>query len=380
MRWVLIAGVVGVLATTGGVPDARATAAAAGEISDEVSLCTRAATLREARQESDAVSVYKAALEKSPTSLCATAGLKAGPPATLASRLDDVIGVLPQILLVAGLALLALFCVLLFGHVPRMHRRLLRVWGLGRMLSPRLTLTALEDQSGKSIGGTVDARMKRHLAEARRLASLRRGYVYEMDFSTPGEDFADLVAADGGLKSALEKASESSGQLKIVGALLTLMYTLLPTQRLTVSGVVEPVVGSCASVTLNLDEGGRPIAAATLRGSDPEGGGEPATADFVSLADPAAVWVQYEVARAIRGDIDRGPDAAVSYALVREGIEQQLAGDVEAARSKFLQARELDARNWAASLNLAMTEARLAKDYNRAIEILDVAFGEIQHR
>jgi tetratricopeptide (TPR) repeat protein len=363
------------------MPDARAAASAPREISQEVSdLCTRAATLRAARQETDAVAVYKAALEKSPRSPCATDGLKAGPPATLASRLDDVIRVLPQILLVAGLALLTLFCVLLLGHVPRMHRRLLRVWGLGRMLSPRLTLTALEDQSGKSVGGTVDARMKRQLAEMRRLASLRKGYVYEMDFSTPGEDFADLVDADGGLKTALENASESSGQLKIVGALLTLMYTLLPTQRLTVSGVVEPVIGSCASVTLNLDEGGRPIAAATLRGSDPEDGGEPVTADFVSLAEPAAVWVQYEVARAIRGDIDRGPDAAVSYALVREGIEQQLAGDIEAARSKFLQARELDGRNWAASLNLAMTEARLAKDYNRAIEILDTAFGEIQHR
>jgi tetratricopeptide (TPR) repeat protein len=367
----MLAVVVGVLATS-----AAAAVPEAPEIRD---LCTRAATLRAAGEEGDAVAVYKSALETSPASACATKGLKDGPPATLTSRLEEIIEFLPQLLLAAGLALLTLFCVLLLGHVRLLHRTLIRVPGLGRMLSPRLTLSALTDQSGMNVGETLDARIKKQLAESRRLAFLRKGPAYEMDFSTPGEDFADLVAGDGGLKSALEKASESSDQLKIVGAILTLMYTLLPTQRLTVAGVLEPITGPCVSATLNLDEGGRPVAAATLLGSVPEDGAALTAADFVKLAEPAAVWVQYEVARAIRGDIDRGPNAAVSYALVREGLEKQRAGDAEAARAKFSQARELDGRNWAASLNLAMTEARLAKDYDRAVEILDSAFREIQH-
>lgn len=343
-------------------------------------LCQRAATLREAGLESDAVDVYKSALEQSPASDCATRGLKDGAPRTFAGVLEDVTDQLPRLLIAAGLAALALFCVLLLGHVRWMHRKLVRVPGLGRMLSPRLTLDPFSDHSGKQVGGTLDARVKKQLAESRRLAYMREGPAYEMDFSTPGEDFADLVAGDGGLKSALEKASESSDQLKIVGAILTLLYTLLPTQRLTVSGVIEPVTGPCVSATLNLDEGGRPVAAATLLGSIPEDARELDAADFVLLAEPAAVWVQYEVARAIRGDIDRGPNAAVSYALVREGLEKQRAGDTQGARTKFLRARELDGRNWAASLNLAMTEARLAQDYNRAVAILDSAFGEIQHR
>lgn len=368
----MVAVVAGVLATSAG--------AAVPEQPAILDLCKRAATLRAAGLESDAVGVYTSALEQSPASPCATRGLRDGPPTTFASVLDDILELLPQLLLAAGLTLLALFCVLLLGHIRLLHRKLVRVPGLGRMLSPRMTLQPLSDHSGMAVGGTIDARVRKQLAESRRQAYMREGPVYEMDFSTPGEDFADLVAGDGGLKSALEKASESSDQLKIVGAILTLMYTLLPTQRLTVSGVLEPVTGPCVSATLNLDDGGRPVAAATLLGSIPEDGRALSAADFVRLAEPAAVWVQYEVARTIRGDIDRGPNAAVSYALVREGLEKQRAGDVDGARARFLQARELDGRNWAASLNLAMTEARLAQDYNRAVEILDSAFGEIQRR
>lgn len=366
-------------AVVAGVLATASAGAAVGEAPGVADLCTRAATLRAAGEESDAVSVYKSALEKSPASPCATKGLKDGPPATFASVLDDIVELLPQLLLAAALVLLALFCVLLLGHVGLLHRKLVRIPGLGRMLSPRLTLAALGDATGQSVGATVDARMKMHLAESRRLALLREAPAYEMDRSTPAEDFADLIAGDSGLKSALEKASESSDQLKIVAALLTLMYTLLPTQRLTVTGILEPVTGPCATATLNLDEGGRPVAAATLRGSTPEPARALAAGDFVDLAAPAAIWVQYEVARAIRGDIDRGPDAAISYALVREGLEKQRAGDAAGARHKFSQARELDGRNWAAGLNLAMTEARLARNYDRAIEILDSAFQEIQH-
>jgi tetratricopeptide (TPR) repeat protein len=380
VRWVVVAVVAGVLAVSAAAGVPSGATAAATESPEVTALCTRAATLRAAGEEADAVAAYKRALETSPTSACATKGLRDGPPATLATVLDDIVQLLPQILLAAGLVLLALFAVLLLGHIRWMHRKLVRIWGLGRMLSPRMTLSPLTDQSGLSVGGTLDARIKRQLAESRRLASMQKGPAYEMDFSTPAEDFADLIAGDSGLKSALEKASESSDQLKIVAAVLTLMYTLLPTQRLVVSGIVEPVTGPCASATLNLEEGGRPVAAATLRGSPPDGGAALAAVDFVDLAEPAAVWVQYEVARAIRGDIDRGPGAAVSYALVREGLANQRDGDAQSARSKFEQARELDGRNWSASLNLAMTEARLAKDYRRAVEILDVAFREIQHR
>jgi tetratricopeptide (TPR) repeat protein len=381
MRWAAAAVVVGMLAASAAGFAQRVDAAGASRERKAVaSLCMRAATLRAAGEESDAVAAYKAALERSPDSRCATKGLMDGAPATLGGQLDEIVGWLPRLLLIAGLGLLALFCVLLLGHVPRLHRMLVRVWGIGRMLSPRLTLSPLSDHSGKAVGGTLDARIKRRLAEMQRIAFLKHGPAYELDFSTPAEDFADLVADNAGLKSSLDKASESSDQIKIVGAILTLLYTLLPTQRLTVSGVVEPMVGACASATLNLDNGGRPIAAATLLGSVDDSRGELAAADFVKLAEPAAVWVQYEVARAIRGEIDRGPHAAVAYALVREGLEKQRAGDVPAARSKFEEARDLDGRNWAASLNLAMTEARLAMDYDRAIEILDSAFCEIQRR
>ena len=372
MRWAIVAVLVGVLATSAG-------AAVPGEARAIADLCARAATLRDAGFESDAVGLYKTALERSPASPCAKQGLHDGPPLTLGSVLDDIAELVPRLLLAVAVLLLALFCVLLLGHIRPLHRRLVRVPGLGRMLSPRLTLASLGDGSGHDIGATLDARIRMQLAESRRLALLHEGPAYEMDRSTPAEDFAELVAGDSGLKSALEKASESSDQLKIVASVLTLLYTLLPTQRLTVSGIVEPVTGPCATATLYLDDGGRPVAAATLRGSIPDIARDLTAADFVELAAPAAIWVQYEVARAIRRDMDRGPDAAVSYALVREGMEKQRAGDVAGARSRFSQARELDDRNWAASLNLAMTEARLANDYERAIEILDCAFQAIQH-
>jgi hypothetical protein len=341
-------------------------------------LCDRGDMMRAAGEWSEAVSAYTGALEKTPGTSCVKNGLEAGPPVTIRSRLGDVASALPDVLVLLGLGFVGLFLLLLLGHAPRVFDKMIHMPVLGTMLAPKLTVNPIDDQSGQEVGKTLDARINKHLSEMRRLASAEAGPAYELDFSTPDEDFADLVAGDSGLSSALDKASEGSDHLKIVGAVLTLIYTLLPTQRLAVSGVLEPEVDRRASLTLSLADGGRPVAAHTVHGSSAADTEKIGAADFIKLAAPAAVWAQYEVARVVGGVTDRGPEAATAYALVREGIDEALAGDELAARVKFVQARDLDASNWAASLNLAMTEARLANDYTRAAEILDGAFQRIQ--
>ncbi|MDQ4042155.1 MAG: tetratricopeptide repeat protein, partial [Actinomycetota bacterium] len=313
------------------------------------------------------------------TEPCGGKGIRKTTASLPARVVDDVADALPQYALVAGLLLALFFTVLLLGYIGPVHARLVRLPGVRRILSPRLNMDALADKSGQGVGEAISARIGQRLTRMRDEAK-REGVGHELDLGTPRESFADLVSRNRGLKSALDNASEIGDQAKIVAALLKLLYTLLPIRRLTVAGVVEPALGSRASATLSLERDGTLMAAATLHGSSegsPSTDG-PTAADYAALAEPAAVWVQYEVARAIEGGKEVSPDAAESYALVREGLRRQMAGEYDEARECYERARDLDPSNWAARLNLAMTEARLSGQYSRAVDLLDEAFTEIR--
>jgi tetratricopeptide (TPR) repeat protein len=340
-------------------------------------LCARGdGYLRMHRQE-DALTAYKAALEKDAALPCAAAGIENAGPGAVTRALDGVGETLPRILLVGALVLVFLFVFLLIGHARAAYRWLVRLPVIGRIISPRLSFDTLGDQTGLNVGETITARVRARLVQMRDEAASDEA-VHDLDFGSPTADFADLVAGDRGLHSALEKASEASEQLKIVAAMLNLLYTTLPIQNLAVAGVIEPASGAKASATLSLTVGGRPAASSTFDATGPTATVNAIASDYLLLAEPAAVWVQYEVARAIRGDDGRGPDAANSYALVREGLEKQLAGHDEEARTLFMHAVELDKRNLAARVNLAMAEARLRHNYDKSIEILDDVWTEMR--
>jgi Flp pilus assembly protein TadD len=56
----------------------------------------------------------------------------------------------------------------------------------------------------------------------------------------------------------------------------------------------------------------------------------------------------------------------------------QLAGDDAQARAAYQHALELYPRNWAARVNLAVTEARLAGSYRISITILEDALAAMR--
>src|SRR5207244_702376 len=128
-----------------------------------------------------------------------------------------------------------------------------------------------------------------------------------------------------------------------------------------VSGVVDPPEASRAALTLGLETGGKLDACATLAG--PPLPSQPTADDYLRLSQPAAVWIQYEVGRVLsRGKI--APDEAESYAYVREGLDRHLERNDLEARAAYEKALELYDRNWAAKVNLAVTEARLSQRYD----------------
>jgi tetratricopeptide (TPR) repeat protein len=339
-------------------------------------LCRRGDVLRDVNREADAITAYKAALEKRPRIRCAKKGLEEAGPSTMSRTLAAIPAVLADLALIAGIAALVFFVFMLLGHIERIRPLLLRAGFVGRVLAPKITFAALDDKSGKDVGAVIVARVKDRLLRARDEAAGRTGLVYELDVATARESAVTVAAGDRGLQAAIEKASEVSEHAKIVTALLGLLYTLLPIRRIDIEGVVEPPAEKdCASATLTLTRDGTLRAASTLKG--PVSKTALTHGDYVRLADPTAVWMQYEIARALRDDDrDFGPNAAEAYALIREGLERYAAGDHDQARKFYGRALEANPASWTARVNLAVAEAQLAGEFVIAVGILAEGYAE----
>ena len=129
-----------------------------------------------------------------------------------------------------------------------------------------------------------------------------------------------LSPGNGALQNALNNARDISDQTKLVAAVLDLLYGILPIRKISVAGVLEPPAGREASATFSLQDDVQQAAAITL--SVPTTA-DPVYADYARLARPAAVWIQYEVTRALKYDDELPASAPSSYALLREGIDRQ---------------------------------------------------------
>jgi tetratricopeptide (TPR) repeat protein len=324
----------------------------------------------------DAATAFKAALVKNPQADCARAGIDDSEETSAARALDRTKKGIPDLLFVVGLLAVLLFLILLLGHFKRVYRVFARLPIVGRLLSPRLSLGPLDDKATKlDVGAAMSARIRERLQRFREEAIHGGEPDYELDFGTAGDDFADLVSSSSGLKDALGKVREVSDHTKIVAAVLDLLYAALPIRQLAVTGVLDPPDRRGVASTFSLENSGRLEASATLSG--PPLTRDPTADDYLRLSQPSAVWVQYEVARVLSGGLVE-PDAAESYALVREGLDRQLAGQYQAARDAYEAALALNRRNWAAFVNLTVLEARLAKNFPRSIKIGEEAWREMQ--
>jgi tetratricopeptide (TPR) repeat protein len=376
-------------AATGlGAIDARAKQSQTTSSKEEArALCGRASVHRKAHRRSDAIDSYKAALEKEPTAdSCGSVGLREMSAGWLSRTSESVANALPSILIGLGLLLLAGLLVLMTGYIKWVGGLFRRIWGIRYILRGRLSLADCDDSAlggEMKVGKALTAAIRERLQRFREEAVDPNGIAYDLDFGTGSEDLADIVSDSGQLSSALAKLGEASEHTKLIAAVVGGVIAALPIKRLAVSGVLGPAVVTAqaanprfsAAANLFIERGSKLVAALSLNGRVLEA--QPAASDYVELCGPAAVWVQYEVAREL-SDTEVQYPAADSYALVREGLDYHYAGHDDQAEEAFENALQLDRRNWTAHVNLALTKARGALNYTQAVSILRRALTEMK--
>lgn len=342
-------------------------------------LCEVGIAKKNAGAEAEAAKDFQKALDLDPAADCAQELDEINEQDRIErteSALDDIAKVLG--LGIAAL-LLALLAATLFATILRPLRRWL-VWVpvIGRVMRPQVRLEAFDDGAAgdqcKGAGAALTARTTERLHRYRQQASGTSSVGAGLDTGALGNRFADLATKDNALNDALEKAAGIDDRAKVVAAVVTLFYAVLPSKRFTVSAVLDPPTKEFVSATVRIEQGTRLVEAMQVRG--PRSGDVVGGDDFLTLAEPIATWIQYEVANALifRRSRRLPIDAPESFALAREAVEQQLAGDYGAALGLYERAVSLYRANWAAHVGQAATEARLG-NFDRAIATLEKAVG-----
>jgi tetratricopeptide (TPR) repeat protein len=334
-------------------------------VQEAQNLCDRGDVYAERGLEEDAKKAYDAALAKDVDADCAADGLS---PPWYERAADKVADVGPDILLLLGAALVVGLLLLLLGYIPFVaaafsHVPLVRVW-----LRPRLALGDLDDSSlgDSKVGTAMTARIREKLQRFREEGLEEDDEGYYLDTGGSDQPLVDIVAGDDQLKSTIAKLGEVSEHTKIVAAVIDAAITALPIKRLALAGVLEPAQKRVPAATLVLTEG--PRLAGTVGLDTPALPADPTSADYLQLCDAAAVWVQYEVARQLRGGaVDR--DAANSYALVRAGLDLVRAERMTEAIEAFSRAIAADPDNWSAHVNLNTVLMRYMKSPDMARRI-----------
>jgi tetratricopeptide (TPR) repeat protein len=351
-------------------------AAANGE-AEQATECRFADALAQGKEVKPARKAYVEVLKVNPASKCAENGLAAlNAPSTKSAgeersdAVDEIVGWLSALAILIGLAALLFFAFLFLDYIPKLGLLIRKIPVIGTFfnsaLAPRLSFGEIDDKSvDHNPGPALTARIKRRLGQMREEATSNE-LEYDLDSSDPRQRFADVVSETGGLKSALESASDVSDQTKAVAALLSIFYTLLPIKRFEISGSLEPPTKTGAAATLILEEGSGFVSATSLHGAPCKGDSEANAAEYMQLADPAAVWIQYEIVANLSHQ-DTDVSLAESQALIREGIDHLERGERSKACASFEKALRVNRDNWAAYLGLGIAEARLGKDFKQAI-------------
>jgi tetratricopeptide (TPR) repeat protein len=371
-----------------GLARVAAREASEAHLSSEVEakrLCEVGEALQRAHRDSDARDAFKSAEEKNPGRRCASKGLDATSASVFSRASESAQEILPKVLLWALIVFVGVLIALVF--VPlRVIGFLMSVFPfLRRFFGARLTVEDCDDSAlDKKVGKALSAAVRERLQSFREEALDATQPAYGAEFATGNEELVDQVSGNSQLKNAFNKLSEANEQAKLLGALAELIVTVLPIARFTVAGVLlppvdVPVAGAAgaqrsSAVSLFIERDSKLAGAVNLTGKAIAG--DPGAADYVALAGPAAVWLQYELARQLSGAAVEA-DAAESYALVNEGIGYFYSGQPAQARLAFERAIQLSSRNWAARSNLALTIARAERDYARAVDVLRHALHDL---
>jgi tetratricopeptide (TPR) repeat protein len=322
--------------------------------------CAEGDVERKLHRHDDAEAAYKAALDKSPGLPCARDGLNDLGSTGFGRFVSAVVDNIPIALEVLGLFIVLGLLALLPARSARVRRRYLKIPFVRRLISRQLSFAAFDESAlgDKKWGNLVVARMQ-HAITRMRADALSSNNLQGLDIGRADDDFFNITSGGGDLKKALDSASQVNDHTKTVGAILDALYALLPAQRFQVGGVLSTPEGE-AGATLNLQLNGQVQATTAITQVRKDPSGDVTSADFERLAGPSAVWLQFHLARASHPGIVT-PAEAQSYALNRQGQDFQLAGEFAKAAEAYKRARELEPKNWAARLNLAVVLTRLGQ-------------------
>jgi tetratricopeptide (TPR) repeat protein len=343
--------------------------------------CRSGAALLAAGEKAQAEKIFVQVLQAHPAAVCASDALKkinAPSGTSFGDVADDVANWIPKLLILLLAAVAAVFVgAIVLGRIGVIRRLMLRIPYVGDLVAPRLSIAAFDDSclgDTAKVGEALAARTKAWYQHYRQALDDTSGY--DLDYGSSSEAFADIVSGTSGFEDAIDKAKDISDQSKTVAALLGVLYALLPIRKISIAAVLDTGTTNAVSATLTLQDGNRQAAAATLSAS---ASASPTLVEYSRLARPSALWIHYETAR-LRTTEELGPDAAASFAFLREGLDRQFEGKVDLAKLAYERALRIDPKNWAARLNLAQLKRRTPAEIPAAIELVRGTLSEMRQR
>lgn len=333
----------------------------------EERLCKEGANLAKGgeEQKAEARQRYAAAMGKNADSSCAAKGLglsgkeDADDGKNGLAHAEEDVGNLVSLLGKALIALLVLLGIIVLA------------WSLlKRWRNPSLAVEAFSD-------GAVDAKVGSAVAaltEKRLIELSRRGRKpndpYQLDVAVAD---VELVAENESLATAMGGLAEES-QFKLAAAILGLVDRYVGT-HLVAKGELAPKGGLGRGVLLVLQSQGSGLQASGVLWNPkeitvPADGKDTDPSPYYELADEAASWLQFEVARSLDDHVGLLTANAKSFTALVQGIEMQRAEQSEAAAEYYAQALLFDRENVAALFNLSGIVARLWGRYDIAVGLL----------
>jgi tetratricopeptide (TPR) repeat protein len=342
----------------------------------EERLCEEGAKLAKGgeEQQAEARQRYAGAMQKNAQSSCAAKGLglvgedDPDKKNKLAQAEEDV----GNFFSIAAKALIALLVAV--GIIALL-------WSLWkRWRNPSLAVEAFADGAvDAKVGSAVAALTEKRLIELSRRGRNRSG-PYQLDVAVAD---VELVAESESLATAMGGLAEES-QFKLAAAILGLVDRYVGT-HLVAQGELTPKGDDGRGLLVALKSQGNGLRASGAlwnpkRVQVPADGKDVDPSPYYELAEEAAAWIQFEVARCLDGHVGLITTNGKSFTALVQGIEMERADRPEAAAEYYALALSFDRENVAALFNLSGIVARLWGRFDIAISLLDRAGSILKRR
>jgi tetratricopeptide (TPR) repeat protein len=328
--------------------------------------CNAAKALAAVGQKEKAEEAYEAILVAKPNSTCAKSGLEAAGKTSKWEKAEhtgsDILKVITFVGIVVaaiavGLALLALIRAVPLRFLGRWR------WSRNSRLIVWLVRPTFEVKE-------PDAKWMDH-GQGSQFASLVRAAVL------PGPSGSlQLVTGHAEIGEVLKPLEEISTS-KAPFAIASLVAALWPRRDFAIEGALLPSVDRGQGVSLELTQGKRSVASATLWQDEFEAllnVGDSEKGQFQELVAPAAAWAEYALAADLGKTAGLMTSDQTSWIYFKAGFARQRRLDFPGGAGLYMKALEHDGRNGGALANLGLMRWR-ERDLDEAEAMLEEALA-----